>query len=68
MNELVNNQRGFLIKPVKNRKMRLATAYAIDQQGLERAVRTAMSRDTAPELSRNARDFFISNDQFLRKK
>ena len=68
MNELVNDQRGFLIKPVKNRTMRLATAYDIDQKGLEKSVHKAILRKTEPALSRNARDFFISNDRFFKEK
>ena len=64
MNELVNDQRGFLVPPVKHRKIKLATAYDIDQQGLERVVRKAM-QNTIP-MSQNARDFFIANDIFFK--
>jgi glycosyltransferase involved in cell wall biosynthesis len=68
MNELVNDERGFLVKPVNKRMMRLATAYDIDQQGLEKAVRKAMHRETESLLGENARDFFISNDHFFKKE
>ena len=68
MNELVNDQRGFLVKPFKNRTMRLATAYTIDQQGLEQAVHQAMHINTVPILGQNARNFFISNDRYFKEE
>jgi len=68
MNELVNEKRGFLVQPVNSRKLRLATSYEIDQQGLEGVVRKAMHKDTVFSLGKNARNFFISNDLFFKKE
>lgn len=68
MNELVNDERGFLVKPINKRMIRLATAYEVDQQGLEKAVQRAMHRETESLLGQNARNFFISNDHFFKKE
>jgi len=66
MNELVNDERGFLIKPVNSQIMKLATAYIIDQPGLERAVQKAIHRTTDLSSGQNSRNFFISNDHFFK--
>ena len=68
MNELVNDHRGVLVQPAGSRPMRLATAYDIDRQGLEKAVRKAMSMETSLTPGRNARRFFVSNDLFFKKE
>ncbi len=68
MNELVTDKRGFLVKPANKQMMRLATAYGIDQQGLEKAVRKAMHREMESSLGQNARNFFIYNDHFFKKE
>jgi hypothetical protein len=66
MNELVTGDRGFLVKPVSRRSIKLATAYDIDDQGLENTVRSAVMSKDHKRLMENARNFFISNDRFFK--
>jgi hypothetical protein len=69
MNELVSEERGVLIQPVREEKMRLSQAYFIDPQGLEKAVQEVMemSQEHREMLMKNARDFYMENDSYFRE-
>jgi glycosyltransferase involved in cell wall biosynthesis len=68
MNELVDNNRGFLVKPVAHHQMKLATAYQINQTELENTVKKTMAADNYDEMMGNARGFFVSNDLFFKNE
>ena len=66
MNELVSDERGFVVKPVSEKKMKLATAYDINQMELEHTVSKVICPGGRAELSKNARAYFMANDRFFR--
>ena len=69
MNELVSEEWGLLIRPVREERMRLSTAYFIDQKGLERSVRQVMEmgQEEREALMKRARNFFMKNDRYFRE-
>ncbi len=67
MNELVNPDRGILVKPVRKESKKLSYAYYIDVPGLENAVKHIMQIKKINVLMENAHSFYSDNDRYFRK-
>ena len=67
MNELITPDRGILIKPVAQKKLRFADTYFIDQEGLEKAVKKTINLTNKKELMLNGFNFFSENDNAFKE-
>lgn len=65
MDELVSAERGILIPPARSRRRQLASYYYVDAAGIEAAVEQALAlpETRLAELSAQAREYFVLNDQ-----
>ncbi len=69
MNELVHQDRGILVKPVRQEKKKLSHAFFIDVSGLEYAVGklSTMQEKEMAVLMKNAHSFYTENDRYFRR-
>ncbi|MBY5961829.1 glycosyltransferase [Marinobacter nauticus] len=68
MNELVEEDRGFLAEVERKLTFRLGTRYFVSEQALERSIQTAIDQqpDTLENMSRLAIEWYLTNhEQFL---
>lgn len=63
MNELVTENRGTLVKPVRQKKIQLSYAYYIDRKGLEESVNRMMESNRLDEMMKNALSFYRENNR-----
>lgn len=67
MNELVQWDRGILVKPVRKKSKKLSYAYYIDVAGLENAVKSIRNIRRMDALMENAYNFYSDNDKYFKK-
>jgi len=67
MNELVQWDRGILVKPVRKERKKLSFAYYIDVAGLENAVKSIRNIRRMDTLMENAYHFYSDNDKYFKK-
>lgn len=68
MNELVTEERGFLIKPMQSKPNRMGDDYFIGNTALTLTVYNAMQCENLEEKGEAARRFFLDNDKFFRSE
>jgi hypothetical protein len=70
MSELVTEERGVLVDPVRAEPMRLSTRYIVSEMTLEKAVAKTLVLDDhrRRELGKKGREFFLENDSFFRRR
>lgn len=69
MNELVTEERGVFVSPIKSEPLRLSIKFPISTETLEQAVIKTLIMDDKKkkEIKENGRKFFLDNDLFFRK-
>ncbi|MDJ0691250.1 MAG: glycosyltransferase [Xenococcaceae cyanobacterium MO_188.B32] len=70
MNELISSSRGILVNYHRTEKQKLGINYYVDPQALEQKINEVltMDEDTKKVLGENAREWYLENDRFFRKR
>jgi len=68
MNELIADDRSFLVKHTSNKPFRLGSIYAIDPKSLEEKISEAIEMDLThkTDMGIRAREWFLENDNFFK--